>query len=562
MTVQAAIVSHADLAEDFEKRFVIEDEINSISEKEYTKYWRIFSQIDTGENNRAPLYDILWPHIVRWGEYSGRLIELAIIHERLLKWIKEENVEKIICFDLDERHQKTVKDVANNYNIKIETNNNEKRVSKISTLISFVIHSAIFLLDQLFGMLYSIFRNDNKSQVAFFPFPDRFGSMKPVLESTDRNYDIILSPLCISFVRRMNNLPDVFTKYNGRPVTSLATPSTFASELALCGALCWRIARRNYPTESIVQNVESKIGIRLEESVEYSMREVIAENPRAILTSVIIQNTSDYEKVIVGGMHPRDRAVLISAVENDIETYYIPHSITKRYEILPPSETTMFVPGKFGMEHLRSMYDSDNLPTLSPLGRPYLSKPTYCDKNIDNKNTQIGDEISVMIVTQPIKGGVREQFVRDILESIRDISTQLSVDIKVHPAESKSVYSNLVQNIQAESIVTIHDQDLDQLLMKSDLVITINSNVGMEAMLSGTACVVYNTQSPFREIPVYAVQDLVPVFQRQQDLKNFLSEIKFDEITKMKMDQLEFFCDNVKTSENMSNDIAQKIYNK
>jgi hypothetical protein len=294
------------------------------------------------------------------------------------------------------------------------------------------------------------------------------------------------------------------------------------------------------------------------------MNKVVVKNPRSVLTSVIVKNTLCYEKIIVGGMHPRDRAILISAIENDIKTYYIPHSITKRYEIIPPSETTMFVPGKFGIKHLQSMYTSNNLPILSPLGRPYLSDPIYCDNNKNNvtkRNTQVGDNISVMIITQPIKGGVREQFVQDIIESIRETNIQVSISIKVHPAESKSRYRNLVQDLQAKKIVTIHDEKLNKLLTESDLVITMNSNVGMEAMLIGTPCVIYNTQSPFREIPVYAVQDLVPVLRRPEKLRDFLMNLDPKRLNKMGKKQNEFFCDKIRTSGAISEDIAKSISN-
>jgi hypothetical protein len=92
----------------------------------------------------------------------------------------------------------------------------------------------------------------------------------------------------------------------------------------------------------------------------------------------------------------------------------------------------------------------------------------------------------ILLITQPlVEDGLWDPAFRvlhfeAIVKAVKDVKGQLIV--KVHPRESVDIYRSLANKYRDINIIILKDFNMDQLLVSSDVIITVYSTVGLWAM--------------------------------------------------------------------------------
>ena len=120
-----------------------------------------------------------------------------------------------------------------------------------------------------------------------------------------------------------------------------------------------------------------------------------------------------------------------------------------------------------------------------------------------------GDKLSQSIVGRPLvllatQPGMFQQYVRllRLMATINIDSVVINVVVKLHPHESDTILNAYREQATEEStnnIQVIRDVDLNQLITQADVVVTIYSNVGIEAAIAGKQLIVANLEH--QELP-------------------------------------------------------------
>jgi len=268
-------------------------------------------------------------------------------------------------------------------------------------------------------------------------------------------------------------------------------------------------------------NINIKFTVRLLLNSIYQNRGFRDIQYADILETII----SDHglEKMICGGMSPRDRAMLHIADKHQVETYYIPHGAANYYQIYPDTDTTHI---GFGTPELktydlfRSKYHSARIELL---GRPYLPdlirKYNNCQTNIE-----FGSGLNILIATQPYSDHIRKYFINSTIEALSN-KDHLNVRIKIHPSEESNFYQMEIDRQH----ITISSNNLVGELKNADVVITINSNVGLEAITTGTPCICVNLWNAFTRAQ-YAEFGPIPVFKQKSDIKEWFDTVSTQQL--------------------------------
>jgi hypothetical protein len=302
-------------------------------------------------------------------------------------------------------------------------------------------------------------------------------------------------------------------------------------------------------------------------SVDYAWVQAVHTQNRGLLMALSTRNIYDrldLQGALVGGNSSRERLFLEFARERELETYYIPHSITHPVRNLYPHapETTMFVESEFGATYLRRNFAVDRLPTLEPLGRPYFESLLQYQRN------EVADQEDQLVITlatqQNHASRAREMFGKSTLKAINNgIAQQESVQviIKIHPDETSELYEQLKTELQLDNIdsIKIEDKNLYRILQQSDIVITVNSNVGVESMILGTPCVCVVLFEPWIPTYPYAEHDSVPVLTNQADVEAFFADLKSVEIAEIQREQEAYVSDSYILEDEMGEKIARYI---
>jgi len=244
-----------------------------------------------------------------------------------------------------------------------------------------------------------------------------------------------------------------------------------------------------------------------------------------------------------------------------IDIYHIPHTVVvpkEREQPLPP-ETTSFVPGKFGGTYLEDSFSSERLPTLVPAGRPYFDHtiPNTLDSNRGEHNGRL----RLMIGTQDKPDLIRQQFLTTILDAIEMILfDDIDIVLKIHPSEKVTYYERLLDEYDGSTEhISIASDSLWDHVDWADIVLTINSNVGLEAMYAGTPCICVNHWKPFTPDFPWATSDSVPVLETRVELRDYLNSLDRKTIDELASTQSEFVDDAYRNPWDSADAIARYI---
>jgi hypothetical protein len=174
-------------------------------------------------------------------------------------------------------------------------------------------------------------------------------------------------------------------------------------------------------------------------------------------------------------------------------------------------------------------------------GFPLFDKIKKVDSNssaINPANETISkrNKPLILLITQPfVEDGVwtsetRTRFFESIINAVSKARSRLVV--KVHPREESDCYLFMARKHVDSDITITENSGLDQLLLSSDILITVSSTVGLWAIAYGKPLLVANSFPITSENPL---EDIGLVVNEIQQLPNEIERIAKDENWRMKI---------------------------
>ena len=218
------------------------------------------------------------------------------------------------------------------------------------------------------------------------------------------------------------------------------------------------------------------------------------ENPDLVITT----NSPRYEK-----------ATLIAAKNLDIVSLSIEDLFGVEYKQLTVDAAFFFKNLNYNTiygnylciltDEVKKNLNTDKIDKVFITGNPAFDKTIKYFNNI-NKNVIENNIKTICFLTQnhPEK--------LEILEKLIEIIEKEDFDliIKIHPNENKEEYSKIVQNLtRNKNKVFIETENLYENILKSDIVLTVNSTAALEAAILGKPIVAKkNRDVPFEKIKI------------------------------------------------------------
>ena len=521
--------------------FIVSEELKKINDKSIWKY--MDKLYPPGKKNEVGLYyRILWPHIARKKRGTQPLLLALPLLERLKKRVKEKKISKVVVGkELPKLYKKVALAVSNEYSLEMkvrgpkynETPSHNKLLSCISCLKVGLLMTVDIILSNLAKNESSI----EPREIAAFPYPGREESLLPVVKPIRHKIKVYHPRYWISKVLYGETKKMVNVGY-----------SHFSEEGGSCQIyhILTGLADmiKNICTKRLYRDVLRQIKTEDEEAIKPILLEatkgLISKNARSIFTYYWAKRVFDFkgfEAVIVGGMHPRELAIINAAVDRNLDTHYIPHSITTGVETLPPSESTQFVASRIGKKYIEKVFKNSRTPSILCHGRPYFNEKLDVPENSKKVSTK---NVIATIATQPFDERVRKDYLIHLLSILNDKELIDEVQIKIHPSEDVSFYTSVLSKKSFE-VSRYSKKNLTQYLKSSSILFTIDSNIGIESVLMGNLCVCYNPFSfLYRPTPPYIRYSPIPVVTSKNELSEYISGVDEKRLRQIYLSQKKF----------------------
>ena len=122
---------------------------------------------------------------------------------------------------------------------------------------------------------------------------------------------------------------------------------------------------------------------------------------------------------------------------------------------------------------------------------------------------------SQLINHSPLVGNDMSLLVRKVRESLRAVDPNCRLVVKLHPAERRADYASLANEL--DDVLFVAKQSVRELLPKAQVVVTVNSTVGFEALMHGKSVLMVGDN-------FYRVSGVVHALSRLDDLPYCLGE--------------------------------------
>jgi hypothetical protein len=569
MTVQAerrtTLTLHTtdDGVEHTESTFCLETELRQISDETYNDYYRLLESAAVDSNGQFPLYRFVSWQFLYPPRHPMALVYLLPLAERLHERIEVGGYERIECRDVDEQYWPVVEDVADQTGVKItcqQANGDDYHGRSRCSLLRSLLGAVLLFLDEIFSWLYSRFDSvSTAADTLVVPSIDRFESTEPVFKKL-HDAKLVLPAGTTTWVRSRKQYLSLY-RQNAVPVGRYVSLRTIGRQLLTWASFGWEILLKRSLDRELVAVIERQKDLNCPRTVRAALDKVY-ETPLFISTLQTYAFESAFERtqcrrvVTSVGSGSTSQGIWLAAQRCEIDAYYLPHSISLSYTKRNAPGVSKFVPGKLGMRVHDERLQRGLADEFVPLGRPYLTE-LYADR--EQYKTPITEDAPVRIVigTEPLDDKVRTTFVESVLDAIERMALDAEVTLKIHPDEQPSFYERLRDN-RSDEFEILEDQ-LYECLGEADLVVTMASNIGLEAIVLGTpnACVTFDR--PFvRPLP-YAAEGPVPTFDAEREVLRFFEELTREQLKSMRNEQRAFLRENYVLDANAAEDIAQYI---
>lgn len=508
----------------------LSDLIESIDEDKAQAFYERLVSLDVEQQHATPLYALI--HTQIWGsnqyhEHVPTFDHLFPLYRELDEYVTQDT-EQIVARGISGRHLDMVKDLADNRGLDLQTeavepestNAQRQLLGQLPWLVVSVIDMFLSLL------LRPIYNKSDADVLVKYPLfrPETFS---PIEDRLTVRFDVTTTLLTIKSLSKSSVIND---KTNFVPFRCFAS---IREHIQGYRAVIKSIVDIFYTHETeaaVVDAIEAETGIRMEQTVSEIFSRSAANNLDAYLYYPIADHLFDsgaYEATIITSSGPSGQTIAVPATKNNGRTVNLGHSIisppqwfdTQYYDvrIIEGTIVERLSPNAMGEEFV-------------PAG---LAKHIELYEQYDQPAVQIKDDGSgaerrrLLVATQPYPDKFREQLLREIVVETLE-RTDWEVVVKLHPAESQDFYrctlSGLGYPPDEIDKLSIIDGGLYKWIRDSDLVLTITSNVGIEAVILGTPAAVYNAWSPLIRTPLYAKYGPVPLLRSTDEVLELLND--------------------------------------
>jgi hypothetical protein len=503
-------------------KFVITKEIRnneSTGNKNPEEWFSELSKIEF-DNEKTFTYTDFLPHIIGFGKL--KLPIYISFYELLSEKIEEKNYSNIIVHEMPKPYRLVIEDIVNETSISIHRECDEK--TKNSWTRS-RINVLIFILDQIFVLIRRLFiltESQKDRQHLFFPFPDRYDSLLPIIKNLNESAHTIVTPLFVSwqYLASGDNWP---SNIRASPLTEHTTISNLIYQIKNILAIEKSVYYRDFAVANdLAKYISKNHDIKMEYTIKFLISKMVRNNYRQILSLILMKHIisgSQCQNVIIGGDAPRDRYTARIGDKKQKQIFHVPHSIQYRSKIpLPAKCLIQFLPGEPDRRLLEKSYSGDQLPKLIVSGRPYFNTLNTSKKKSTESN-------KIIIGTQPYSNWIRNKFVKKCLAQIQRSDFIGKVIIKIHPSENRPFYQNIINNLENKQQIDVETGPVQDYITDNTCMITINSNVGLESILLGAYCISFNPFEPFIQKSSYIDEKLVPYITSDENLSKQISDV-------------------------------------
>lgn len=519
----------------------LQEELISMTEAEVDEAFAVLVRARTGTGIWPPLLETVWPRLVVPFEGApgqpNALSHLLALHGRLQERVQVVNPDCIDCRELDPEYRALIADLAAEHEIAVTPSFGRPRLRLLRGYLIGMVTVLLLLADQAASLLLRHFFNPvRRASVLFVPNFKRFDSVAPVLDVMDEAALVVPRPtLSWLWTNITGKSPDVASR-DPVPIHRFVDLATLMAEL--------KLFLIHFPAEVLVRGemktyltdlLAAECGVALPRTVAHTLGQVY-QHIRGLAYLYPMMNAieaMETEGAVFGAAGYKQLAMLYAARELDVATFYIPHSVTIGYERIPPVDVA-FIASQVGANHLRSsrQFANEDL-TLKAAGRPLLEQQS----TESSPTNAITEPLDIVVATQPYADEIRREFLTDVLDGLSAVEGETTVTIKPHPNESPAFYKSLVAERDG---ITVAGREETDLFGVADLVVTINSNVGVEAMLKGTAVVCVNEWSPLVRTRPYAEAGPVPVCETGPEIRQFFTQIDSQVLQNLRVMQTTF----------------------
>jgi hypothetical protein len=515
--------------------------VNNIERDEYIKLKKYLENITVQTNSELPLYDVLFKNIVL--PYSnGALIRNILLYEKLREQISNTEVQKVKINISEDKYHPVICDLINSLDCSFEYTNRYNKVNNSILSKLRLINIRRFLLSivgQLYFLILTALRghvDDNLEEIesVVIPYPGRDESLQPVIEEMSSTTLALLDTRSILTNITGYSYPTEWTECRSKPFHSSSSVRQIYAQLRLISQVYFEFLIRQNIKRELRAEIKNTRGIVVDNILEHAVNNgfegEIMNFSRAAILNHMLSESDSIQRIITGSNGSMYQSIRFFAEMNNIDDYYIPHTIAHPVEgsYLPITGSNMILSGEFDKNVLESNYKKEQLPELYPLGRPYFRKRLDVSSTENDETTE---SMKITILTQKLKD-IRRKFVIDLLNELNQIKeNDIKIIIKIHPAEKRSYYQQLVSTLETQSEhVKIADNNLSYHLRSSDLTFTINSNTGLESMIVGTMSVSYNTNIPVIPSMPYITEGPGTLLTDRNELSNFVQGINNSDV--------------------------------
>lgn len=538
--------SQSDIPDEFDERtFIIEPKLNDLSENRYANIYSSLESMNVTSGTSLPIYKMSRTRLFS-GAFSEKcvsIVECIYVAREIKRALSENDINKVHIRSVDDAIEPVILDVLTDRNVETLSNNHysfkiywRRMCSKAKTI--FV--SIIVLLDQLVCFLFSVMKNDkpDDTENIFVPAPDRFRTTKPVLEKMESEYKLVLDQSLLTKI--MNN--DGTTpgkKYNPIVHHRFSSPkSMLRSVKYILFSFVSSEIILNTTEKKVVNKVEETFGFKLDLTIGHMFGYLYYDGllnqiQKYFVYTEIFVKTNTENVVVSTGYAPNAESIWFAAQNCGVEAYDLPHMIT----VNPPQTGVFtdhsFVTGTFAQKYIETHYPKQASSVLTT-GRPYLE---MLNSSIDTEQG-IEEPIKIVIATSPVDDRKRIKLLDQSLQGIKEMSIAGKVKIKPHPSENIEIYKKRQEQTAAN--FEIVEEDLWGKLENADLVITLNSNVGLEAIICGCVSININHWSGTHLPLPYALEGPVPILRSPSATREFFEDITTDQLKSLSKEQQRF----------------------
>ncbi len=533
-------------SEQFSKNdvFCINRKLCNLTQKKKHEIFAEYKSLTLSEKYGINKYEIISQYFA--SERYGSIQDSIFLYDKLKSEINEQNINKIVVSDdVEKKYQLVVKDVVDT-EISIEIKEKPKRKILVGVVQS--IFRLIYILFEQF--LHVLFKSQNKDATDVIFILNRPNSMAPVIESAkegDIKYKTICPKPKIKSFQNSNIMVD-------ENINDFMTFRIWLKQVRFYFNLMNEVFITNDFSNELTKKFESELDREMPNTIGYATNEIFLSNKAesfryAFLTESIL-NTIDCEKIVVSSLSASGKSVLQTAEKKGVDTYHIPHSIiTPNFDSI--GNTQHFICGRLDLKYLQHSLKYPDISKYIPSGRPYF----YDLHNNWAANKNETNEIIITVATQPISN--KHEFIQEVISAANKSGKDIKIEIKIHPGEKRKEYKKYI-NCNSKKI-TVVDDKLFQRISRSDLVMTRNSNVGLEAMIVGTPCVAVNWWRPFQNDMSYIIYGPVPMCEQKEDIHKLFNSLNGKYLSNLKQKQTEFIQEHIELSENPSDRIIKVL---